>query len=114
MKKSDKESQIKRICRLEGLSLKEFAEITGLPYGTIKNYSAGQSRLPLSKINEICSHPRFNRYRNLLLSLEEPINEGFPNTPIAHAHALLLELEKGGRLEEATAILSILSNHLKK
>lgn len=116
----DKESKIKRICRLEGINLKEFSELTEVPYGTVKQYSAGDRPMSRHRVDKICSIPRFAQYRNLLLAIDEPISEDIQEMADYHlsnlsevpktSAQLLAQLEKVGAGDHAKTILQSLLN----
>jgi transcriptional regulator with XRE-family HTH domain len=104
--------KIDRICELEGINLKEFSVLTGISYTAARAYRKNRYGLSVSQIDKICNVPRFAQYRNLLLSLDEPIGESVREPATTYTAAktakLVDDLEKAGLGEQARDILQIL------
>jgi len=98
--------KIKRICKLEGISLKEFSAISGFPYGTIKNYSARGGSPKLDKIIELTQIPRFSKYSDLLLSSDNSSE----SDEMREFNALFDQLEKAGKGKQALDYLKYLAS----
>lgn len=94
--------KIDRILNLEGLNLIEFSELTHIPYGSMRRYRKNNTDLPLHVINDICNVPRFAKYRNMLLSLDDSVGE---NDEITLILERLRELD---RLDDAVDYLKYL------
>lgn len=74
-KQIDFSYKLKRILLEENINLKEFSELAGISYKTALRYKAGSGSPTIRTLEKITNRPRFSRYRNLLLSLNEPANE---------------------------------------
>ncbi|MFU2151607.1 helix-turn-helix transcriptional regulator [Klebsiella aerogenes] len=46
----------------ERLNRKQFAEITGVPYGSLTYYESGRTIPPTNVAMKILQHPRFSKY----------------------------------------------------
>lgn len=49
-------SRIDRLRELNGLSLRQFAEVLGMPYRTIQNYLTGDVKIPAEFIHKSCRY----------------------------------------------------------
>ncbi len=58
--------RIKEVCRLEKINLKEFSELSGIPYGTILNYTHRKGAPRISQLNKMFEAPRLAPYKKLL------------------------------------------------
>ena len=107
------------ICEQERIKLKEFSNLTEIPYGTIKNYSSGQREPTLDQIQKILAVPRFIQYKDLLLALDLNVAEdtapyNVPEEAARKAAELFRRLEALGRGDEALAILEAIETSAKK
>ncbi|TNK99783.1 transcriptional regulator, partial [Kosakonia cowanii] len=60
--------KIRDIRDAEGLSRTEFAELTGIPAPTQKNYEMGRRGVGSDILMKITNHPRFKKYTLWLMS----------------------------------------------
>jgi predicted transcriptional regulator len=65
--------KIKFVCEKEGINLKEFSKLANIPYDSIKRYARGENQPPHNRVKQISEVTNFAKYRNMLLSIEEPI-----------------------------------------
>lgn len=61
-------NKIKAICKEEGINLRKFSELTNISYESISNYSRGKRTPSWEQINTIANTPRFEKYKQFLLS----------------------------------------------
>ncbi|HAK8205214.1 TPA: helix-turn-helix transcriptional regulator [Salmonella enterica] len=61
-KSSGRGEKLKAIRKAEGMTQKEFAELIGVPFGTIRNYEAGQFDVGLKVIDAVLEIERFEKY----------------------------------------------------
>lgn len=100
--------KLKKICTEENINLKQFSELTNISYGVIRNY-AYRNRTPSHKqILKIVNTPQFVKYKNLLLSTNEPIGED------AEFLAIWNRLQEVGMEDEALDYLRYLLEKSKK
>ncbi len=66
-KSSSRGEKLKAIRKAEGMTQKEFAELTGVPFGTIRNYEAGQFEVGLKVIDAVLELERFEKYMMWLM-----------------------------------------------
>lgn len=92
--------QLKEICSAENINLKEFSEITGIPYKTIRDYSSGSRSPSMGNLQKIASAPRLAKYSHLLLGTEPTDNELDDEI-----NRLWQQMKNEGREEEALSIL---------
>lgn len=105
--------KIQKILDIENINLKQFSSLAGISYSAARDYRKNRYALSVLQIDKICSVPRFAQYRNMLLSLDEPIGEGSTTTTSTSYAAsrvtrLAAELEKIGLGEHARDMLQIL------
>lgn len=93
-----------KIRELEDLSLQEISNVSGIPYSTMRKYSAGLFSPTLPQIEKILSAPRLARYRSFLLDLDDPIGDD------AYLLNLLRKAEANGKGEQARAFLRFLAD----
>lgn len=67
-KSSDYAQKLKSIRKSEGLTQAAFAEITGVPLGTVKHYERGQVSAGLKVIEPVIANPRFQKYTLWLMT----------------------------------------------
>ncbi|HGJ5862635.1 helix-turn-helix transcriptional regulator (plasmid) [Arsenophonus nasoniae] len=60
--------KLKAIRKAEGMTQKEFAEITGLSLGTIRNYEANQNEAKALIAEKTLQVPKFNKYTMWLMT----------------------------------------------
>lgn len=120
--------KLKRIIELEDINLKEFSDLTGLNYDTVRRYKSGSRSPTLDQIQKILASPRFEKYKDLLLShphhtptggatmggsaITKQLNASDQLTQ--KALDLFKRLEELGRAEEALAILQAIEENAKK
>ncbi|WP_421178897.1 helix-turn-helix domain-containing protein [Aeromonas enteropelogenes] len=56
--------KLKLIRESERLNRKQFAEITGIPYGTLSGYETLGKEIGFTAIQKIFSQPQFRKYRD--------------------------------------------------
>ncbi|MBS8646520.1 helix-turn-helix transcriptional regulator [Escherichia coli] len=61
-KSSGRGEKLKAIRKAEGMTQKEFAKLTGVPFGTIRNYEAGQFDVGLKVIDAVLEVDRLEKY----------------------------------------------------
>ncbi len=61
-KSSGRGEKLKAIRKAEGMTQKAFAELTGVPFGTIRNYESGQFDVGLKVIDAVLEIDRFEKY----------------------------------------------------
>lgn len=66
-KSSSRGEKLKAIRKAEGMTQKEFSELTGVPFGTIRNYEAGQFEVGLKVIDAVLELERFEKYMMWLM-----------------------------------------------
>lgn len=66
-KSSSRGEKLKAIRKAEGMTQKEFSELTGVPFGTIRNYEAGQFDVGLKVIDAVLEVERFEKYMMWLM-----------------------------------------------
>ncbi len=103
--------KLKYICKLEEINLKEFSELSGIPYGAIKKYSGGFTSPKVNRIHEMTEHPRLAQYRNMLLSIEESAVDDHIDQEII---SLYRQLEAEGKGEQALEYLKFLAGRAGK
>lgn len=111
--------KLKRIIELEEINLKNFSDLTGLNYDTVRRYKAGSRSPTFQQIQKILSVPRFEKYTELLLSEYEAnttdVTESGSRNPLTEKSiALIKRLEAIGKGEEAFAILQAIEESAKK
>lgn len=113
--------KINLILKEEALNLREFSDLAGIHYQTASQYKSGRRTPTLQQVLKIIEVDRFSKYKNLLLSLNEPISDDSPEQLKAREpHAdynlgssqlkneaieLINRLDDIGRGEEALAVL---------
>lgn len=65
---SDYEKKLKEIRMSEGLTQAEFADITGVNIGTIKNYESGNREVGLSVVDRVIKSRDFEKYTIWLMT----------------------------------------------
>lgn len=95
--------KLKQVCKQEGVNLREFSELAGIPYGTIRGYSQGRNAPLLAQIEKMTEHPRLAKYRNYLLSTDEK------SSLDAELMALFRQLEEAGKGDQALEYLRYLA-----
>ncbi|EPV1495268.1 helix-turn-helix transcriptional regulator [Klebsiella pneumoniae] len=68
----------------ERLNRKQFAEITGVPYGSLTYYESGRTIPPTNVTMKILQHPRFSKYA--LWFMTDQISPGAGQIAPALAH----------------------------
>lgn len=109
--------KIDKICKIEGINLKEFSTLCDIPYTTMRHYRKNRFNLSVQAINKICNVPRFAQYRNMLFAQDESISEGSPDGLSANDMeflSLFHKAEAAGRKEEALNFLRYLLEVSKK
>lgn len=104
--------KIKKICRLEGINLKEFSDLSGISYGTLKNYSNPKNQPSLKRIMEISEMPRFKKYKPILLKFSEE-DYGRVENPDLEFNALLDRLDED-QLEQLEQYANFLLSQQEK
>ena len=56
------EKKLKEIRKSEGLTQAEFADVTGINLGTIKNYESGKREVGLSVVDRVINSKDFEKY----------------------------------------------------
>lgn len=102
--------KLKYICEREKINLREFSELCGIPYGAMKKYSGGFSAPKLNRIHQMTEHPRLSKYRNMLLSIEEPIETIGEDPEVLE---LIRQCEELGIADEAADVIRALLKHAK-
>ncbi|EKH8499479.1 helix-turn-helix transcriptional regulator [Salmonella enterica] len=85
---SDYEKKLKEIRKSEGLTQAEFADITGVNIGTIKNYESGKREVGLSVVDRVIKSRDFEKYTMWLMTgkTNEPAGQISPSlSPDGHA-----------------------------
>lgn len=67
-KSSSKGEKLKEIRKAEGMTQREFSEYTGVPFGTVRNYEAGQFEVGLKVIDAVLNRERFEKYMMWLMT----------------------------------------------
>lgn len=110
--------KIKLICDKERTNLKEISELSGIPYGSLKNYSSDHRKPKIDQIRKISEVPRFKKYEPMLLDLNEPteIRESETEYIVGDDRiaTLLKDLREAGKLDEAIDVLEALTKHAKR
>ncbi len=96
-------SAIKKICEIEGINLKDFSRLTGIPYDTVKGYSQGKREPSLSQLKKIAEAPPFSKYVELLIPTQGITSEE------AEFMALFRQVCDSGQGEEALKYLKYLA-----
>lgn len=60
--------KIKEVCAREGINLKEFSNLTGIAYSTLRAYVKGRFAPTLAQIKKITEVDQFRKYESFLLS----------------------------------------------
>lgn len=94
--------KVKIICEREGINLREFSDLSGIPYSSLRNYSNPKTQPSLKKIRQISEMPGLSKYKPILLDF---VADGVPLD--AHFKSLLDELDKSelDRVEEYAKFL---------
>ena len=96
------------ICRLEGLSLREVSTLSGISYGTMRNYSSGARSPSRGNLTKLASVPRLAKYRHLLLGTDP---DDIPESELDDEISRLWQaLKDQGREAEALSILNYVLN----
>jgi len=91
--------KLRTVCNESGIKLKEISDLTGIGYGTLKQYSQGTRKPKVEQIQKIVAIPRLEPWRELLLEQTEL------NAKESEFMILLARLRAQGREDEALAIL---------
>ncbi|HEO9045939.1 TPA: helix-turn-helix transcriptional regulator [Enterobacter kobei] len=67
-KSSSRGEKLKEIRKAEGMTQKAFSEFTGVPFGTIRNYEAGQFEVGLKVIDSVLAIEQFQKYTLWLMT----------------------------------------------
>lgn len=94
--------QIKKICESEKINLREFSDLTGIPYKTVRDYSSGARSPSMGNLQKIAAVPQLAKYRHLLLDTDAPKNPEGLNSEIDF---LVQQMKNEGRENEAISIL---------
>ena len=97
-------NKLKAILFAEDMKLTEFSELTGISYNTLRKYKAGAFEPSLKQIHQISTHPRFAKYRNELLDLND-FSKELVDPKIREFEELMHQVRRGGLEEEAIAML---------
>ncbi|EFC3040725.1 TPA: helix-turn-helix transcriptional regulator [Escherichia coli] len=62
------EKKLKEIRKSEGLTQAEFADVTGINLGTIKNYESGKREVGLSVVDRVINSKDFEKYTIWLMT----------------------------------------------
>ncbi|EIX4509135.1 helix-turn-helix transcriptional regulator [Escherichia coli] len=62
------EKKLKEIRKSEGLTQAEFADVTGINVGTIKNYESGKREVGLSVVDRVINCEHFQKYTMWLMT----------------------------------------------
>jgi transcriptional regulator with XRE-family HTH domain len=100
--------KLKTLCDLEGINLREFSELSSVPYGTIKKYSSGFSTPKVNQIDRMTEQPRFAKYRNMLLSVDDETDAK------TEFDLLLNKVIEAGKGEQALEYLRYLAERADK
>ncbi|EEP1512855.1 helix-turn-helix transcriptional regulator [Salmonella enterica] len=65
---SSYEKKLREIRKSEGLTQAEFAEVTGVNIGTIKNYESGKREVGLSVVDRVIKSMDFEKYTMWLMT----------------------------------------------
>ncbi|EAP9507724.1 helix-turn-helix transcriptional regulator [Salmonella enterica] len=65
---SDYEKKLREIRKSEGLTQAEFADVTGVNIGTIKNYESGKREVGLSVVDRVIKSRDFEKYTMWLMT----------------------------------------------
>ncbi|EJZ1563895.1 helix-turn-helix transcriptional regulator [Salmonella enterica] len=65
---SSYEKKLREIRKSEGLTQAEFAEVTGVNIGTIKNYESGKREVGLSVVDRVIKSRDFEKYTMWLMT----------------------------------------------
>lgn len=121
--------KLKRIIELEEINLKNFSDLTALNYDTVRRYKAGSRSPTLDQIKKILAVPRFEKYKEFLLSDGSSVAEvslgdpagaqetklGQNSNPLTNeALELINRLKALGKWEEAMGILRVIEENAKK
>jgi len=93
----DFSEKLKHICKAEGISLKEFSDISGIAPDTVRSYSSGRKRPSYEKLVNIVNTPEFKKYQQLLLGTDDWLT--------FEIDVLVQRMKDEGREEEALSIL---------
>lgn len=104
------QDKIKHICSSEGINVREFSELAGIPYGTIRNYYQGVREPKISQVEQISEVPKFKKYKELLM--------GSGSQKLLKEHIDLIsiydELEKSGEGSLLLEMAEILAERKKR
>ncbi|EOG6950230.1 helix-turn-helix domain-containing protein [Edwardsiella piscicida] len=67
-KSSNRGEKLKAIRKAEGLTQKQFSEFTGIPFGTVRNYEAGQFEVGLKVIDAVLAVEHLEKYMMWLMT----------------------------------------------
>ncbi|MGX5054365.1 helix-turn-helix domain-containing protein [Enterobacter asburiae] len=67
-KSSDRGKKLRAIRKAEKLTQKQFSEVSGVPFGTVRNYEAGQFEVGLKVIDAVLAVERFEKYMMWLMN----------------------------------------------
>jgi len=71
--------KLKKICKDEKLNLREFSDLTDIPYDSVRQYSRGRRTPAWEQIQKIANTPKFEKYKKFLLSESEELSsESYP------------------------------------
>lgn len=59
--------KVRYICDQEGINVKKFSELSGIPYGTLNSYYQGKTEPRISQIEQISEVAAFKKYRKILM-----------------------------------------------
>jgi transcriptional regulator with XRE-family HTH domain len=76
--------KLKLIRESERMNRRQFAELTGIPYGTLSGYEADGKEPGFNAIQKIFSQPRFRKYRDWFMFDEVSPESGQIAPVLAH------------------------------
>ncbi|WP_346208953.1 helix-turn-helix transcriptional regulator [Aeromonas salmonicida] len=80
----DTSEKLKLMRESERLNRKEFADLTGVPYGTVTGYETRGKELGYNSIQKIFSQPRFRKYHSWFMFDEVSPEAGQIAPVLAH------------------------------
>lgn len=109
--------KVRKICKNENLNFKQFSEITGIPYASIRSYLTGRRTPHWEQINKIANTPRFEKYKDFILTIESGdinLSEGNEAETLSAEENELLAIYRKATKEQQESSIAFLSELVKR
>ncbi|EPL3847604.1 helix-turn-helix domain-containing protein [Klebsiella aerogenes] len=94
---TDYAMKLREIRKAEGLTQKQFSDLSGISLGTIKNYESGQHQAGIQTVEKLINVLRFQRYTLWLMTDKTAPQAGQIAPALAHIGPESMESDQSGK-----------------